>query len=438
MVRRLSAVLLVAQLISCSSDETSEGGAGGAPGGWPVPNRYSWNGSWTPSAGDFPLDGLFDDVYFDGHADGSGKDTPVLPPGEWDWGGSANLSNWKNFAANVGTFQLSTDEQGRAYGWRLLGVPANAVQYTGPASYFEGSSGADLVLLGADGDIASITGGLGEGPDVLVANTSHSLDFRTGSSSSGSARDDDLLVLGCETRTDGTFGIVTSSFHTGPGNDWVFVRDIDRAAIDLGNGDGGRTDVVDPDDGNDWVVLRGNTHDFRVFGGGGNDVFVWHVNDNVQTTAWLGPNFFGGGGIDGGLWVGTGVDRLVMVIPTDTQLVTQTPTPDGGLLVQATPGDFIDDAPTAGDPYAHYCGECGVGPGGEKTLRLEYNSSDGKVRTGYFGATDIEELQIGLGDGAIVYRLDAKTGAATADASLTPVDAPDAPQCAAVQGLLSP
>ena len=27
----------------------------------------------------------------------------------------------------------------------------------------------------------------------------------------------------------------------GPGHDWVFVRDISRAAIDLGNGDGGRT-----------------------------------------------------------------------------------------------------------------------------------------------------------------------------------------------------
>jgi hypothetical protein len=415
-------------------------GTGGAahPGGtWPVPNTYSWDGSWTPADADFPLLGLYDDVYFDGHPDSGGKATPILPPGDWDWGGQPNLSNWNNFAQNVGTFSPLADGAARPFGWRLVGVPAEAAGFSGAAEYFLGSSGTDVIYLGTQGDIASISGNLGEGPDVLVTATAHALDYRTGSSLSGSARDNDLLVLGCSPRPDGSFGIVTTTFHTGPGADWVFVRDIDRAAIDLGNGDGGKTTVVDPSDGDDLVVLHGNTHDFRVFGGGGSDTFVWFVDENVQTAAWLGPNFFGGGGDDLAVWADPGVDRLVMVIPATTALVATTPTPNGGLLVQPTSGTHVEDGPTQNDPYARYCGEC-VGPNGQKTVRLEYNSADGRVKTGYFGVSSVEELQVGIGADAKLYQVDAVTGTATLDTTLVPFVPPSMPACADVPGLIAP
>ena len=415
-------------------------GTGGAahPGGtWPTPNEYSWDGSWTPADTDFPIAGLYDDVYFDGHPDNSGKATPILPPGDWDWGGQPNLSNWNNFSQNVGTFSLLLDSKSRAFGWRFVGNPVDAAVFSGAAEYFSGSSGADIIYLGPQGDISSISGNLGEGPDVLLTATSHSLDYRTGSSLSGSAHDNDLLVLGCSPRPDGSFGIVTTTFHTGPGADWVFVRDLDRSAIDLGNGDGGKTTVIDPNDGDDLVVLHGNTHDFRVFGGGGSDTFVWYVDENVQTSTWLGPNFFGGGGDDLAVWSDPGVDRLVLVIPTSTTLVTTTPTPGGGLLVQPTSGTLVEDDPTQSDPYARYCVEC-PGPKGQKTVRMEYNSADGKVKTGYFGVSSVEELQIGIGADAKVYRVDAVTGTATLDRTLVPFVPPSTPACADVPGLIAP
>jgi hypothetical protein len=358
-----------------------------------------------------------------------------LPPGDWDWGGQPNLSNYNNFSQNVGSFSLLKDSKSRAFGWRLVGKPANAVVFTGPAEYFLGSSGADIVILGTQGDMSSISGNLGDGPDVLVTASSHSLDYRTGSSLSGSAHDNDLLVLGCNPHPDGSFGIVTTTFHTGPGADWVFVRDIDRAAIDLGNGDGGKTTVVDPNDGGDLLVLHGNTHDFRVFGGAGNDTFVWYVDENVQTSTWLGPNFFGGGGDDLAVWSDAGVDRLVLVIPTTTTLVTTTPTPNGGLLVQPTSGKHVEDDPTQSDPYARYCVEC-AGPNGQKTVRMEYNSADGKVKTGYFGVSSIEELQIGIGADARVYQVSAVTGKATLDTTAAPFIPPSTPACADLPGLL--
>ena len=71
------------------SGGTSAGNGNGGSGGgtlppkpdltseWPTANEYSWNGVWTPS---FPLEGMFDNEYFDGH-DGS----PILPPGHWDY-----------------------------------------------------------------------------------------------------------------------------------------------------------------------------------------------------------------------------------------------------------------------------------------------------------------------------------------------------------------
>lgn len=418
--------------------DTDGGGGGGRDGGvvvprdagpppdlstWPTANEWSWNGSWAPAAADFPVPGLLDDEYGDGH-DG----TPVLPPGEWDWNDAGNdLANWRNFESNLGSFDPLMDSMGRQYGWRLVGV-SPSVDYQGPAAYFEGSSGTDILDLGPMGSIHSFAAGnLGDGPDVLVFDSSHSLDFRTGSSLSGSSRDDDLVIAGCRPNTDDGFDVLTTTVHTGPGNDWVFVRDISRAAIDLGNGESGRTDALDPADGHDLIVLRGNTHDFRVFGGRGDDVAVWHLDDNVQTVTWLGPNFFGGGGKGSALWDDPGTDRLVLAVPADTRMVTSTPTPNGGLLVMPTDGEFVDDPPTAADPFATYCVECGTGPGGRKTIILEYNSADGSVHTGYFFVTAFEELQVGVGEGARVYRLDDVAGTATLDETLEASPAPGFP-----------
>jgi len=161
---------------------------------------------------------------------------------------------------------------------------------------------------GSDDGTAGTGGGGTSGSDVLTFCESYSLHFRTGGSSTGSARNDDLVVAGCDPNPDRTFDITTTTIHTGPGRDRVFVRDLDRAAIDLGDGADGRTDTLDPNDGDDPVVLRGNTHDFRVFGGNGSGTFVWFVDDNVQQTAWFGPDFFGGGGFDDALWDDEGID----------------------------------------------------------------------------------------------------------------------------------
>jgi hypothetical protein len=399
-----------------AADSMDDGGEVPPPGDWPAPNEWSWNGSWTPADGDFPLAGLFDDEYFDGHLDRDGNPSPILPPGRWDWSDPDNdLANWRNFETNLGSFELLADGAGHAYGWRLLGVTPEAIDYSGAAEYFEGSSGAERFDLGPDGAIHSFgSGNLGDGPDELVFRRSWSLDFRTGSSLTGGAHDDDLLVAGCGDNPDGSFDVETTTIHMGPGRDWAFVRDISRAAIDLGDGEGGRTDALDPSDGDDLLVLRGNTHDFRVMGGNGNDVVVWYADDNVQTTTWLGPNFFGGGAWDAAIWGDSGTDRLVLAVPVGTAIVSATPTPPGSLLVRTTAGDFIQDDPTVADVFARYCVECGVGPGGRKTVILEYVSADERVRTGYFYVTAFEELQVGVGEGATVYALDDVAGTATA------------------------
>ncbi|MCA9583463.1 MAG: hypothetical protein KC416_16800, partial [Myxococcales bacterium] len=174
-------------------------------------------------------------------------------------------------------------------------------------------------------------------------------------------------------------------------------------------------------------VLRGNTHDFRVFGGGGNDTAVWFIDDNVQTNTWLGPNFFGGGGHEGALWGDPGTDRLVLALADDTPIVTQTPTPPGSLLVLGTEGSFMIDEPTVGDPFAVYCVECGEGPGGRRTVIFEYNSADGEIETGYFYVTAFEELQVGVGDSARVYAIDDKAGALTPLPNATPTEVPEPP-----------
>lgn len=397
--------------------------------GWPDGNEWSWDASWVPADGEFPLLGLLDDEYHDGHPGRDGAATPVLPPGRWDWSDEDDdLANWRNFRDNVGAFERLEDSAGRHYGWRLVPSATAAPDYSGAAAFFEGSSGTDLVDLGARGAIHSFgDGDLGDGPDLLVFERSWSIHFRTGSTGAGSARDDDLVIAGCAENPDGAWDITTTTVHTGPGHDWVFVRDLSRAGIDLGNGDGGRTDAVDPSDGDDLVVLRGNTQDFRVSGGYGDDVAVWYVDDNVQTTTWLGPNFFGGGGHGDALWADPGTDRLVLVVAPETLVVEDVATPPGALLVTSTDGELVLDEPTQGDVFARYCVECGTGPDGRKTVILEYVSPDRSVHTGHFYLTAFEEVQVGIGDGARVFRIDDVQGRLEEATDLVPFDPPVPP-----------
>lgn len=176
------------------------------------------------------------------------------------------------------------------------------------------------------------------------------------------------------------------------------------------------------------MVVRGNAHDFRVFGGRGDDTAVWHVGDNAQTTAWLGPNLFGGGG-GCALWDDDGTDRLVLDIDPGRRLVAAPPTPPGGLLAMAADGDRPAwDHPTRRDRYARYCVECGTGPGGRRTMVLEYVAPDATVRTGYFYLTAFEELQLGVGDEARLFRIDDVRGALAPAPDLTVFRPPVPPE----------
>lgn len=397
--------------------------------GWPTPNIYSWDGSLQPAPGDFPLTGLLDDEYNDGHVDQHGNATPILPPGVWDWSdANDDLANWRNFDSNLGHFDKLVDAQGRHYGWRLVGN-AKEIEFSGPSAYFEGSPGTDLLLLGPNGSIHSFVGNMGDGPDVLVFDKSWSLDFRTGSTKTGWTNDNDLVIGGCTPTPDAVYDFRTTTIHTGPGSDWIFARDMQGAAIDAGNGEDGRTDALDPYDGDDVIVLRGNIKDVRVFGGRGSDTLFWYLDELGESIAFLGTNFFGSGGAGDALWDTDGTDRLVLVIPSDTPIVTQSPTPKGALLIRPPSDDAIEwDQPTVGDPFAKYCVTCGVAPDGRKTMIMEYNSANGKSFTGWFYVTNFEELQIGVGAGAKVYRLDSTNGTASLDPSGAPVSPPPFPE----------
>ena len=378
---------------------------------------------------------VFDAKYGDGHTY-DGKATPILPPGQWDWKPSDNdLANWKNFEKNVGAFELLTGAKGEPSGWELAAIAPDAVDFAGPAAYFQGSAGRDIVNLGAQGKIHSMSGRLGAGADVLVFNESWSLDFSTSSDEGGAACDNDVVVAGCDTNSDSSFDIATTSIHTGAGADLLFVRDAKTSGFDGGNL-GGNTSALDPKDGDDIAVFRGNMLDFRFFGGTGDDTAVWYVDDVNQASAWLGPNFFGGGGAGDALWGDTGTDRLVLAIPEGTELISSGATQPGQLLVKLVK-DYKDqpqwDAPTANDPKARYCVTCGVSPAGERTVTLEYRSADGSVNTGYFWVTAFEELQIGVGPGAKVYSLDDVAGSVTLAPGLEPTVPPalDPAYCAA-------
>jgi hypothetical protein len=415
------------------------GSSGGGGGGhlippepvqnWPSSNTYSWDGSWAPS---FPVHGLIDPKYDGSHR--TGGESPTLPPGKWDYGNDDNLSNWGNFSSNIGTFEPLLDGDGRQYGWKLKRITSKPVNADVALGFFKGTPGADIMNLGPDGKMGSLGAddarGLGDGPDILVFNYAYAVDYRTGSTETGWSDDDDLVVAGCREKTDESFDIEATTIHTGPGSDWVFIRNLARAAVDLGNGANGRTDSVDLHDGDDLVVIRGNSYDFRIFGGAGSDTFIWYVDDNrYQTTAWLGPNFFGTGGDGSALWKAnasqdaSSVDRLVLAVPEDTPVVGQDGGGKGKIAVWASTGGSQEDPPTQDDPYAAYCLECGTGPGGERMLYVWYQSADGKIDSGYFGLTDIEELQVGIDPGR-VYRLDKVTGTATLAVGAPPPVAP--------------
>lgn len=401
-------------------------------GGPPLPFPYSWDGSFEPTAADFPMAGLFDNEYFDGHAIWTGEISPILPPGVWDWNdANDDLANWRNFEEHIGVFEMLVDDQGNHYGWRLQGNTPAAIDYAGPSAYYEGTPGIDVLDLGPGGLLHSFTvGNLGDGPDVLIFDGAWSLDFRTGSSLSGSKWDNDLVVAGCTPDPGPGYQFKQASIHTGPGSDWIFALDMSGAAVDAGNGDGGKTDVLDPGDGDDLIVLRGNMRDFRVFGGAGDDTAVWYVDEGKESIAYLGPNFFGGGGSGDAVWGDPGVDRLVLVVPPDTQIVDKTPTPPGALLVRfvADYGTEIWwDEPVINDPYAKYCITCGTGPGGRKTVTLEYKSATTPAFTGYFWVTAFEELQLGVGKDAKMFRIDDVSGKLVAAPDLVPYDPPGPP-----------
>lgn len=361
---------------------------------------YSWDKLLTYKDFSFPIVGLFDNEY------------ETLPPGTWDWNDSNNDgANYRNFETNIGTFEALKDIDGNQYGWKLIGNNPDAIDYSGAAAYFEGSPGIEIINLGKNGEIGSFgSGNLGDGPDVLVFDKSHTLDFRTGSSISGSKHDNDLVIAGCNPNTGTSFDISTTTIHTGPGSDLVFVRDMERSAIDAGNGNSGDTSVIDEADKADTVIFRGNMLDFRFFGGNGNDTAVWYVDEvNQEPSTWLGPNFFGGGGSGDAIWGDTGTDTLVLAIPADTKITDTTPTKPGELLVRI-PKDYSNeivwDNPVYDDIYARYCISCGISKDNKKTLTLEYNKKDGTVSTGYFTVTDFENLQIGTGTDAKTYEFD--------------------------------
>lgn len=401
-------------------------------GDWPwEPNEYSWDGSWQPEPSDFPLEGLLDAVYFDGHAV-EGVPSPILPPGAWDWEDTGLLAVWNSFADRLGTFEALSDGAGHHFGWRLQRAAAEGVAADAILQAFHGSSGPDILDFGPAGSFASAGNPLygdpvnfGDGPDVFRVAETQSATARLGSSATGSARDNDLVLLGTsEVLAAGSYDVLTTGIHTGPDNDLVFVNNWERSLIDLGNGADGRTDTIDPEDRRDIAVIGGNARDFRVFGGRGDDLFIWHVDEvNQLPDSWLGPNFFGGGSWGDALYADDGVDRLVMNVPPDTQMVTRPGDSAPGTMLVFVESDYqaVVDGPTEDDPNGRYYVTAPVGPEGEHTLTMQYQSADGSVDTAWFYVTDVEELQMGVGADARVYRLDDVAGTATADESLEPV-----------------
>ncbi|MBN2719238.1 MAG: hypothetical protein JXX14_25535 [Deltaproteobacteria bacterium] len=392
-------------------------------------NGYSWDGSWRPTESDFPLSGMFDETH------------PSLPPGKWGWDGSCDcpgdegLAIYENEFVEKGLdFELLLDSMDNHFGWRLIGTDGNPMTLNHRGDNFEATPWVDIVDLGSDGELLSTGPGddtpginLGDGPDILRYGTGRSVDMRTGSDTRGALIDNDLAILGtAQVAAQNAYDIEGTTIHTGLGSDLVFARNFGAAAIDLGNGLAGRTDTTDTADGDDIAVLQGNMRDFRVFGGYGDDIFIWYV-DEVIDDRWLGPNFFGGGGWGDAVWAHPGTDRLILAIDPETEVVSSRPDHDNN------PGSFLcfvytdyspsADAPMEGNKYAQYYGTAPVGPNNEHTLTLSYRSADGSVFTHDFYATSIEIIQLGIDAAAAVYEVNPQTGALTRTSDVAPYTA---------------
>ncbi len=420
MARGLGALLVF--FVGCA--EPAEGfppytGPDGVPPGTTSANVYSWDGRWTPAPSDFPLDGMLD----------QDPSQAGLPPGLWGWDGECDCPGnegtaiYDNEIVNRGQdFERVEDPEGRHFGWRLVDTDGGDSELNHRGDHFAGSRGADIFDLTSIAGTGGIT--LGEGPDMLRYQTGRSTDLRTGSSAAGAFFDNDLVIVGSDVVLPmNTYDIDRTTIHTGPGSDLVFARNFGPAAIDLGNGGDGRTDTIDPQDGDDMAVLSGNMRDFRVYGGRGADVFVWYV-DQTRDDRFLGPSFYGGGGWGEAVWGDDNIDRLILAIDPATEIVHRRGDHDdnpGSLLAMIYDDYEVSvDGPTETDAFARYYGTVPVGPNGEHTVTLSYRSPDGLVFTHDFYITSVEEIQVGTGTDAIVYRVDQAAGTLTAQ-SLTPL-----------------
>ncbi|MBX3179605.1 MAG: hypothetical protein KF886_19795 [Candidatus Hydrogenedentes bacterium] len=400
-----------------------------APG---PPNAYSWDGSWSPTPADLPPAGLYDDRYFDGHVL-NGVATPLLPPGDWDYVDPVTmqvsaLANLNAFRSKVATIVPLEDSGGRPYGWRFDRARPAGMEIDFTADVYAGSSGTDIWDAGAGGFIRFSAGfNTGDGPDVLRVGSVFAADVRTGSSLNGGLRDNDLVIAGDEiARAVGNPAIRAATIHTGPGSDLVFINHMEQAAIDLGNGGDGRTDTVDPLDGDDVVILGGNIRDCRIFGGNGDDVFVWYIDETAPTDLLLANSFFGSGGWLPAVWDDAGTDRLIVVVPDDTAVISGPGALPAGTAQVGIRAGFPDtpepDGPTLADPFARYYRIAGRSPvGNRQTVFFDYHSASGHVRAGDIYLTAVEELQIGVGPDAKVYRIDDVNGAAVLDPGLEPI-----------------
>lgn len=433
----LCGLILAAVVISCNADPKNADTnteqyeipdhhkTGAPPPDSSAANGYSWDGSWAPTSSDFPVAGMMDETHDD------------LPPGKWGWDGSCDcpgderLDIYENEFVEKGLdFEPLMDRDGHIFGWRLIDTDGGGISLNHRLDNFEGSPGPDIIDLNPGGHLQT-TGGinLGDGPDMLRYSTGWSTDLRTGADTRGALFDNDLVILGSESvLAMNEYDIYGTTIHTGPGSDLVFVRNFGPAAIDLGNGLSGRTDTMDEADGDDWVILQGNMRDFRIFGGYGNDVAVWYV-DEVLDDRWLGPSFYGGGGWGDALWSDSGTDRLVLPVDPTTEIVHARGDHDNNpgsmlIFVYDEYGESID-GPTETDLYARYYGTAPVGPNGEHTLTLSYRSADGTVFTHDFYATGVEELQLGIGDSAVVYELDSVNGTAARSSAAPVTEIPD-------------
>jgi hypothetical protein len=446
-LRHLLGIVISVFALACSGAQHGGGtvevphnGTGLPPASVVAANVYSWDGSWSPRPEEFPLPGLLD----------PDPTQQGLPPGTWGWDnacdcpGQVGTAIYDNEFVGKGLdFQPLTDGDGRHFGWRLVDTDGGDTNLDHRGDAFAGSTGVDVFDLD---DLSSSGPGdrtaginLGEGPDMLRFRTAHSLDMRTGATERGALFDNDLVILGSETvLPSNQYDISGATVHSGPGSDLVFVRNLGQAGVDLGNGAGGRTDTLDRSDGDDMILLAGNMRDFRVFGGYGNDVFVWYVDETVDDR-FLGPSFYGAGGWGPAIWSDEGVDRLVLMIDPNTTVVHRRSEHDNN------PGSFLSfvytdysptvDAPTANDVYARYQGLAEVGPSNQHTITLSYRSANGNVFTHDFYITAVEEIQFGATADAKVYRVDQADGTLTLDAGLAPVTTlPDRAQFNALFG----